>query len=51
MEDIQRHTRIELVRPDGEERRLRKMIADPAFISRKIFHEANLVAVHRLNKS
>ncbi|CAG8776626.1 699_t:CDS:2, partial [Cetraspora pellucida] len=31
----------------GEEHRLRRLISDPAFVSRKIFYGANLVAVHR----
>src|SRR4051794_21562401 len=51
MEDVKKRSRIDLVCPEGDEkeqRHLRKMIADPAFISRKIFYGSNLCAVHRL---
>ena len=44
MEDVRKRVNIDLVRQVGEERRL---ISDPAFVSRKIFYGANLVAVHR----
>ena len=47
MEDVRRRTRVDLVRPIGEEHRLRKMLADPALVGRKIFHGSNLIAVHR----
>ncbi|CAG8478362.1 12106_t:CDS:10, partial [Racocetra fulgida] len=39
--------RNELIRPIGEEHRLRKMLADPALVGRKIFHESNLIAVYQ----
>ncbi|RGB38846.1 hypothetical protein C1646_755162 [Rhizophagus diaphanus] len=47
MEDVRRRKRIDLVRPIGEEHRLRKMLADPALVGRKIFYGSNLIAVHR----
>ena len=47
MEDVRRRQKIDLVRVIGEERRLRKLLSDPAFIGRKIFYGANLLAVHR----
>jgi len=47
MEDVRKRVNIDLVRQVGEERRLRRLISDPAFVSRKIFYGANLVAVHR----
>ena len=47
MEDVRRRTRVDLVRQIGEENRLRKMLADPALVGRKIFYGSNLIAVHR----
>ncbi|CAB5328515.1 unnamed protein product [Rhizophagus irregularis] len=47
MEDVRRRKRIDLVRPIGEEHRLRKMLADPALVGRKIFYGSNLIAVHQ----
>ncbi|CAJ0908487.1 3672_t:CDS:2, partial [Entrophospora sp. SA101] len=47
MEDVRKRVNIDLVRQVGEEHRLRRLISDPAFVSRKIFYGANLVAVHR----
>ena len=55
MENIRKRIQVNLIRPIGEEDKLRRLIADPAFQSRKIF-DGNLVAVHckkaklRLNK-
>lgn len=45
MENLRKRIRVDLVRQEGEEERLRRLIADPAFISRTIF-DGNLVAVH-----
>ncbi|GBC43839.2 uncharacterized protein LOC105317732 [Rhizophagus irregularis DAOM 181602=DAOM 197198] len=38
MEDVRHRTRVDLVRPIGEEHRLRKMLADLVLVGRKIFH-------------
>ena len=46
MEDVRKRTDIQLVRPDTEAERLRKMIAKPSFDGRKII-DADLVAVQR----
>ena len=47
MEDVRKQVNIDLVRQVGEEQRLRRLISDPVFVSRKIFYGANLVAVYR----
>ncbi|CAG8675223.1 22279_t:CDS:2, partial [Dentiscutata erythropus] len=47
MKDVKKRVNIDLVRQVGEEQRLRRLISDPVFVSRKIFYGANLVAVHR----
>ena len=47
MEGVRKRVNIDLVKQVGEERRLRRLISDPAFVSRKIFYGSNLVAVHR----
>jgi len=49
MENLRKRMNVDLVR-GSEEDRLRKLIADPGFISRKIFGH-NLAAIHRLKSS
>ncbi|GBC01957.1 hypothetical protein RclHR1_08800004 [Rhizophagus clarus] len=47
MEDVRHRSRVDLVRPIGEEYQLRKMLADLTLVGCKIFHRSNLIAVHR----
>ena len=47
MENLRKRIKVDLVRPDGQEDKLRKLIANPGFESRKIF-DGNLVAVHSM---
>ena len=45
VENVRNRIRVDLVKPEEEENRLRRLIADPAFKTRKIF-DVNLVAIH-----
>lgn len=45
MENVRKRIRVDQVKPEEEENRLRRLTADPAFKTRKIFGN-NLVAVH-----
>ncbi|CAG8540200.1 16128_t:CDS:10 [Cetraspora pellucida] len=47
MEDVRKRVNIDLVRQVDEEQRLHRLISDSAFVSKKIFYGANLVAVHQ----
>ena len=45
MENLRKRIRVNLLRPNGEGDKIRRLIADPAFQSRKLF-DGNLVAIH-----
>src|SRR5438045_8818980 len=45
MEKLRKRQRVELVQPESNPKKYRKLIADPLFKGRKIFSN-NLVAVH-----
>jgi len=45
MENLRKRQRVELVQPESNPKKYRRLIADPLFKGRKIFSE-NLVAVH-----
>src|SRR5664279_884144 len=50
MENLRKRINVNLVRPMYEQDKLRKLIADPGLVTRKIFHE-DLVAIHRTKVS
>ena len=50
LENVRKRQRITLVRPVGEEKKALRLLADPSFISRKIF-DNNLMAIHNAKVS
>lgn len=52
MENLRKHIRVNLVCPNGEKesKKLRKLIADPAYRTHRIF-DGNLIAIHSLKSN